>query len=212
MNTTVMRATLVHCLGALIAFASCDVIAAAPAAIGAGRRKVSAPAKIPPVLLSKQGEALCRVRVGDEMPAITLPQIGVPRAAKLSTLYGKTATVVVFWKSNRFMAQQELHDLGPEVVERFGKVGVSVVGIAVKESEADAEVTLKKANATFVNMLDANGEAFAKVGSERLPRTYLLDPHGKILWFDIEYSLATRRELKQALQVITAESAAPAGK
>jgi hypothetical protein len=31
----------------------------------------------------------------------------------------------------------------------------------------------------------------------------VLDPTGKIVWFDIEYSLATRRELHQALEVIT---------
>ncbi|HVT27613.1 MAG TPA: TlpA disulfide reductase family protein [Lacipirellulaceae bacterium] len=188
-----------------------EVIAAAPEAKPSQRSKLAAPVTIPKVLLSKQGEALCRVRVGDKMPAIALPQIGGSET-KLDAFYGKKATVVVFWKSNRFMAQQELRDLGPEVIDRFGKEGVSVVGIAVKESEASAESVLKKAGAKFAILIDANGDAFAKVGSEKLPRTYLLDPQGKILWFDIEYSLATRRELKQALHVVTAGPAAPARK
>ncbi|HEX5470537.1 MAG TPA: TlpA disulfide reductase family protein [Lacipirellulaceae bacterium] len=206
MNTTVLRLTLILCCCAT-SIVIRRTVAAAHSAIGTGRANISAPAKIPQVWLSKQDQSLCRVRVGDDFPAIVLPQIGVPREAKLSTMYGKRATVVVFWRSDRYMARQELVDLGPEVIDRFGKSGVSVVGIAVKESQADADATLKKANATFVNLLDSNGDAFAEVGSERLPRTYLLDSHGKILWFDIEYSLATRRELKQALQVVTAESA-----
>jgi hypothetical protein len=51
-------------------------------------------------------------------------------------------------------------------------------------------------------LLDAEGRAFAEVGSEKLPRTYLVDAQGKILWFDIEYSLSTRRELHQALRAV----------
>jgi hypothetical protein len=32
----------------------------------------------------------------------------------------------------------------------------------------------------------------------------VLDPSGKIVWFDIEYSMATRRELHQALRTLAA--------
>ena len=99
-----------------------------------------------------------------------MPAIVPLAAAKLNwpTLYGKNATVVVFWKSDRRMAQQELHDLGPEVVEPFGKVGVAVVGIAVKESEADAEVTLKKASANFTNLLDAERRGICQSGQRTI--------------------------------------------
>jgi hypothetical protein len=37
------------------------------------------------------------------------------------------------------------------------------------------------------------------VATEHLPRTYLLDAEGRILWFDLEYSRATARELINAL-------------
>lgn len=168
----------------------------------------AAPAKIPKVAFSKREEALCKVKVGDAMPAIALPQIGGNGAAKLGDLFGKKATVVVFWKSDRRMALEELADLGPDVVATFGKEGVSVVGIAVNEAAATAPNVLKKAGASFPNLLDADGKAFAQVGSERLPRTYLLDPSGKILWFDIEYSHATRRELHQALRAATSVAGA----
>jgi peroxiredoxin len=166
--------------------------------------KASPAATVPQVVLSKQHEAICRVKVGDTMPAFQLGQLGAGQKS-LSDLAGKTATVVVFWKSDRRMALQQLADIGPGVMEPFGKFGVAVVGIAVGESAESAQAALERAGANFPNLLDADGSAFAQVGSDRLPRTYLLDPQGTIMWFDIEYSHATRRELQQALRAITTQ-------
>jgi peroxiredoxin len=172
-------------------------------------RADAAPAVMPKVVLSKGHQALCKVKVGDVMPAIELPQIG-GAAKPIAELYGKAATVLVFWKSDRRMSREELADLGPDVVDLFGESGVAVVGVAVNEKDAAAQAVIKKAGANFVNILDADGKAFAQVGSERLPRTFVLDPQGKILWFDIEYSAATRRELHQALRAVTGVGAEPA--
>lgn len=200
-----MRLIPLMCTCAIALLAICHAGYAAPAAKQSPKAKQAAPAKIPPVLLSKQDQALCRVRVGDQMPPLVLPQLGGRGEAKLADLYGKKATVVVFWKGDRRMSAQELADLDPDVVAPFGQKGIAVVGIAVKESEDSARAALKKGGANFPNLLDADGEAFAQIGSQKMPRTYLLDPQGKILWFDTEYSLATRRELKQALRTVAAE-------
>jgi peroxiredoxin len=168
------------------------------------------PATMPQVFLSKGDAALCRVKVGDTLPPIELVQAGGERK-RLRDLFGKTATVVVFWKSDRRMAHQQLADLGPDVIQPFKDSGIAVVGIAVGESADNVEAVLQRAGADFPNLLDSDGNAFAQVGSERLPRTYLVDPQGKILWFDIEYSLATRRELHQALRAVTGEAYAGGG-
>jgi peroxiredoxin len=156
----------------------------------------SGPATVPPVTLTKQHEALTRVKVGDALPEIDLPKV-TGGNAKLSSLYGKSATVVVFWKGDRQMAIDELADLGPDVVEKFGPRGVEVVGVAV--SEPAAQATIDKAAAKFTQLLDADGKAFDQVGAEKFPWTFVLDADGKIVYFDLEYSLATRRELQQAL-------------
>jgi peroxiredoxin len=161
------------------------------------------PAVIPKVLMSKADDAVCKLKVGDAMPNIELPKLDGTSKTKLSELYGKNATVVIFWKGDRRMSEQQLADIGPDIVEPFRNEGVAVVGVAVDKSNKDAEAAIKKSSATFPNLHDADGKAFAQLGSGRFPRTYLLDPSGKIVWFDIEYSLATRRELHQALQAIT---------
>jgi peroxiredoxin len=191
-----------------------EPVAADESDAGAPRRRTAfyradaGPAEIPPVFLSKSHETLCRVKVGDAMPEITLARIdGRGGPTSLAELSGDKATVVVFWAADRRMAREQLADMGPDVLEIFGDKGVSVVGVAVEQSREEAESALRQARAGFTNLLDAHGDAFAKVGSAKLPRTYLLDPEGKILWFDIEYSLGTRRELHQALRAVVGEPA-----
>ena len=132
----------------------------------------------------------------EQRAAVTAPLGG---NAVLSALYGKAATVVVFWKGDRQMALDELADLGPDVMQKFGSRGVEVVGIAVSQPAADARSVIQKTAADFPQLLDADGKAFDKVGAKRLPWTIVLDANGNIVWFDLEYSLATRRELQQAL-------------
>jgi peroxiredoxin len=164
----------------------------------AQEEEATGPATVPAVELSKEHEALCKVKVGDSLPAVELPKIG-GGSAKLNDLHGKGATVVVFWKGDRQMALDELADLGPDVVKEFGPKGVEVVGVAVTEPEADAQAAIEKSAASFTQLLDADGKAFEQVGAKKFPWTLVLDADGKVIYFDLEYSLATRRELKQAL-------------
>jgi peroxiredoxin len=160
--------------------------------------EAAAPATVPPVYLSSEHAALCRVKVGDTLPEIELPKV-LGGTAKLSALYGKAATVIVFWNGDRQMALDELADLGPDVVQKFGSRGVEVVGVAVDQPAGDARSVVQKTAANFPHLLDADGKAFDKVGSVMLPWTFVLDANGKIVYFDLEYSLSTRRELQQAL-------------
>ncbi len=165
----------------------------------------NAPAKVAAVMLSMREDALCKLKVGQSMPAISLPTIDGGSKTKLADKLGKKATVVVFWKGTNRMTTEELSDLGPDVVDRFGKNGVEVVGIAVEEKPAEAKEALNKVGAKFPNLVDEDGKAFALVGKEALPRTFVLDPAGKIVWFDISYTLATRRELHQTLRTLAGE-------
>jgi peroxiredoxin len=160
---------------------------------------VTTPPGVPPVVLSKGHANLCRVKVGDTLPAIELPQVGDAKKTKLSDLYGKAATVVVFCADDRKMSHMEMADLATDVIEPYGVKGVAVVGVAVKEKPDQAASAVTEVGKEIPMLVDDKGTAFAQVGSRRLPRTFVLDANGKILWFDIEYSHATRRELQQAL-------------
>lgn len=97
-----------------------------------------------------------------------------------------------------------MQDLVHFVVGEYDSQKVAVVGIAVRQPVGAVQRLLNQTKATFPQLLDTNGEALAQVGSVALPRLYVLDPAGNIVWFDIEYSESTRRELAQTLGVLTA--------
>jgi hypothetical protein len=88
------------------------------------------------------------------------------------------------------------------VVEPFGDKGVGIITIAVKEKPDSARKAVEEAEAKSVNLVDADGAYYAKVATGNLPRVYLLDPAGKVLWFDIEYSGVTRASLQQAIEAV----------
>ncbi len=165
------------------------------------RKEVSADeAGIPEVFLTSEHSAMCRVRVGDQLPAISLPKQGGGQA-ELASLQGKKATVVLFWHEDPWMSETALQDIGNDVT---ASDDVSVIGIAVKPS-TDVDAKRKEVEATFPQLLDGDGKVFNQVGMTKMPRVYVLDGSGKIVWFDIEYSESTHRELKQTLAMLTAK-------
>jgi len=170
-----------------------------PAAPPPKNASATTPPAMPRVVLTAGHATLCRVGVGDSLPAIELEDLD-GRPHKLSDLLGEKLTVICFWSSRQVLAGEELADLGPDVVAHFADRGVAVVGIAEEPTAAAARQSVTDAAASFPMLLDPTGEALGKVGTGKLPRTYLVDRQGKILWFDIEYSRATRRELSQAIR------------
>lgn len=160
-------------------------------------------AVIPQVVLSDQHTALCKLQVGDSMPDMRLPDLE-DQEQHLHGFFGENLTVVLFWNGDQGMARTELADLQFDVAQPYVDLGVQVVGVAVRESAASAKEHLATVKATFPNLIDVDGAAFEQVGSGKLPRTYLLDEQGHILWFDIEYSRSTRRELFKAIRLVIA--------
>jgi hypothetical protein len=62
---------------------------------------------------------------------------------------------------------------------------------------------MRKAGATFPCLLDQKGAYFAQVAKDtRMPRIFLLDAAGKVLWFDVEYSRFSRRDLNRSIRVV----------
>ena len=122
--------------------------------------------------------------------------------AKVADLAGKKATVVLFWAPDRWMAEGALVDLGIEAAA-FGGKGAGFVGIVEGPANDKTDGLIKSAGTGLTQLADADGAALAQVGELALPRIYVLDSQGKVAWFDIEYSEATRRELRQTLAELT---------
>ncbi len=158
-------------------------------------------AGIPPVLMTAGHRKLCKIGVGDSFPHVMLPRMN-RGMVDLASLRGKKATVVVFWRLDRWMARTALIDLQRDVADRFDAGQIAVVGIALEQSNSGAQRWTKESKITFPQLLDSSGAALAQVGRATLPRIYVLDQTGKVVWFDIEYSEGTRRELAETLAVL----------
>lgn len=159
---------------------------------------------LPKVTMSEADRATCRVGEGDPLPDVELPDLD-GNMHSLWSLRGERLTVVVLWDGANLYALEELEDLDAEVHKPYGEKGVRVVGVAVRQTAQAVRDKLQSVVATFPMLLDADGAYFAKLATERLPRTYLLDAEGKILWFDIEYARHTRRSLMQGIRVALGE-------
>jgi peroxiredoxin len=156
---------------------------------------------MPKVLFTDAHAQTNLLGVGDQMPAITLPDLA-GKNQELGSLLGKQVTVVLFWSAANPYAVAELGDLEIDLHKRFGPRGLEVVAIAERDSPQVVQQMVSKAGVKFPVLLDAQGQALAQLATKKLPRTYLLDGSGKILWFDIEYSRSTWRDLRRAIQYV----------
>ncbi len=173
-----------------------------------GTEKPPAPT-MPKVVMGELDRQKCRVWVGDAFPAAELPDLqGVPRST--AALRGERLTVFLFWTSGntnheRVSALNALEDLQHDVFEPYSGRGVTVVAVNVRDTAEAAGKLTADAKVAYPVLFDTDGSLFAKLATEKLPRVYLLDAKGKVLWLDIEYSQTTRENLSQAVRSVLEE-------
>lgn len=160
--------------------------------------------KMPEVKLPAAMAQTCLVKVGDAIPEAKLADLDGKQVG-IHSLLGSKLTVVLFWQAENMYATQAMEYLEADVVKPFGEKGVRVIGVSVKDPPDAARKAVEEAGANYVNLLDPEGTYFAKVATDRFPRVYLLDPAGKVLWYDIEYSTSSRRDLERAIQFVLGE-------
>jgi len=157
---------------------------------------------MPKVSLSNAHAALCKVKVGDAFPSLPPNDLAGQSAANVM---GDKLTVVVFWNGSKPTALEQLGDLGPEIAARFGPRGLKVVAINSGDEPQLAAELAKKAAAQYTSLGDEGGKLLEQTAPARIPSTYLLDASGRVVWFDIEYSRTTRRDLVQAIRFLLAQ-------
>lgn len=157
------------------------------------------PLEMPAVHLSEDHAKTCLVKVGDPFPDLKLHDLEQADQS-LFGLLGSRLTIVAFWNGRQPMAREELADLASNVFQKFGPGGVSIVAINSGDQPELARELADQAGVKFPVLLDADGQALAKVATSKSTRTYLLDARSTVLWFDLEYSRSTRRGLSQAIR------------
>lgn len=154
---------------------------------------------MPKITMSEAHAKTCRVQVGDAFPNLALGDLA-GQQQDFAKLLGKQLTVVVFWRVGSPTSLEEVADVQRMILRRFAPQGVAAVGINVGDERQLAAELAKQAGASYPQLSDQDRQAFDQVATAHLPRTYLLDGAGKVVWFDLEYSRTTRRDLAAAVR------------
>jgi thiol-disulfide isomerase/thioredoxin len=181
----------------------------APVPIEASETMAPAPKSIPVTKLPQALREACLVWIADPLPAGELTTVGGEKAV-VADLLGKKATVVFFWAAGsseiaQKTAAQALADLQADAKAVYGDQGLAVIAINPKDPADKVKELLGTVKVDYPVLLDAGGSYFAKIATEGLPRVYVLDEAGKIVWLDPEFSEVSRETLKLTLQVMLGE-------
>lgn len=169
------------------------------------------PHAIPPVALTEAVRKTCLVQVGQAFPVAAdelakLPDMRGAGSQTASVAFGPKLSVVCFWQlgsspRSRLAALDLLEFLDQDIARQFAGQGLSALCIHVGEAAGLAALD-PSGEIRLPCLVDPQGELFARVamGTEYMPRIYLLDARRTVLWFDVEYSSATRRYLREAIE------------
>ena len=153
--------------------------------------------RVPKVTLTAAHAKISKVKVGDILPDFRMAG-AQGNEQSLSELAGKNLTVVCFLDGRNPHAVDEFGDLEPHVARPYASRGLNVV--AIQEGKTSIARAAKTGKISFPVLVDRNGQAFKQVASGKLPRTYLIDGSRQVIWFDLEYSRTTRRDLAEAIE------------
>lgn len=159
---------------------------------------IPAPQSMPIVAMSDAHANTCLVNIGDQFPAVALND-PFDQPTELTSLLGDKLTVVLLWNSQSPYAIAQLRDLQTDVQRQFGNSEVAVVGINVGDSADRVRDITAGANVTYTQLLDSDGSFYRQLATRCIPRVYLLDSQGQIIWLDLENTVATARLLSQAI-------------
>ncbi len=160
--------------------------------------RASASNTAPRVVLSESHRKTCLAMTGDVVPDLTVMDIEGTHH-QLARLLGDRLTVVLFWTEQSAAGMEQFRRLPVDVLADFADRGVSVVAVNVGGEVARVRELTGDAAEGIVSLVDTDGALFHQLATSLLPRTYVLDNNGTILWFDIEYSQSTQRDLVKAL-------------
>jgi hypothetical protein len=167
------------------------------------------PPSIPKVYLTEEQRKSSLLGVGDLLPEATLADLS-GKTLSIRGQFGKHMTALVFLRAGGLVdsmrSKELLQDLDRDVIAAQGKKGVAVIAVDVRDPPETVKSLVQEARVSYPVLLDTDGAYFAKVATGVLPRLYALDPEGKVLWFDLEYSTTTRYSLKQTIFSVLGES------
>ncbi len=134
---------------------------------------------------------------GDVAPDFTVEMLDGSKVT-LSALQGKP-TLLIFWATWCPPCRLELSKLQEHIIDRYGDK-INVLPISRGEERAKVEEYISKMGYTFAVGLDGDQSIYRKYATNYIPRCFVIDAKGKVLYSGVGYDEAIAKEVEQNIE------------
>lgn len=137
------------------------------------------------------------INAGDVAPDFTVVMLDGSKVT-LSALQGKP-TLLIFWATWCPPCRLELSKLQEHIIDRYGDK-INVLPISRGEERAKVEEYISKMGYTFAVGLDGDQSIYRKYATNYIPRCFVIDAKGKVLYSGVGYDEAIAKEVEQNIE------------
>lgn len=137
------------------------------------------------------------INAGDVAPDFTVEMLDSSKVT-LSALQGKP-TLLIFWATWCPPCRLELSKLQEHIIDRYGDK-INVLPISRGEERAKVEEYISKMGYTFAVGLDGDQSIYRKYATNYIPRCFVIDAKGKVLYSGVGYDEAIAKEVEQNIE------------
>ena len=137
------------------------------------------------------------INAGDVAPDFTVEMLDGSKVT-LSALQGKP-TLLIFWATWCPPCRLELSKLQEHIIDRYCDK-INVLPISRGEERAKVEEYISKMGYTFAVGLDGDQSIYRKYATNYIPRCFVIDAKGKVLYSGVGYDEAIAKEVEQNIE------------
>lgn len=137
------------------------------------------------------------INAGDVAPDFTVEMLDGSKVT-LSALQSKP-TLLIFWATWCPPCRLELSKLQEHIIDRYGDK-INVLPISRGEERAKVEEYISKMGYTFAVGLDGDQSIYRKYATNYIPRCFVIDAKGKVLYSGVGYDEAIAKEVEQNIE------------
>lgn len=136
------------------------------------------------------------INAGDMAPDFTVKMLDGSEVT-LSKLQGKP-TLLIFWATWCPPCRAELSKLQEHIIDRYGE-SINVLPISRGEERAKVDEFITKRGYTFAVGLDGDQSIYQKYATNYIPRCFVIDAKGKVLYSGVGYDEKVAAEVEESI-------------